>query len=211
MDKSPFETFLWIPQCVWNGSFWDKSPSETFLWTTPVGMKWVLLRQKSFWDFFMNYPGGYEMDPFEILNGLLEDPTQADIILEKNLYLYRNICETKWWMNSEQKVLFRSWKDLPWNWGLNKYEPVNVSHERLYQKSAQSRSSNLAQFNIYCKGKCFMSNGASRFKKYWTLNGLGHSHEKFQKWPFPKAGVQMRLYLVKGSSGETEIFCTYTT
>jgi hypothetical protein len=44
----------------------------------------------------MNYPGGYEMDPFEILNGLLEDPTQADIILEKNLYLYRNICETKW-------------------------------------------------------------------------------------------------------------------
>ena len=54
--------------------------------------------------------------------------------------------------------------------GLIIYEPAYISHSRLYKKPAQLRSSNLARFNIYCKGKCFMNSGAIRFKKYWTLD-----------------------------------------
>ena len=37
-------------------------------------------------------------------------------------------------------------------------EPVHVSRDRLHQKPAQ--------FNIYCKGKCFMNKCASRLKIY---------------------------------------------
>ena len=95
--------------------------------------------------------------------------------------------------------------------GLIIYEPIYISHSRLYKKPAQLKSSNHARFNIYCKGKCFMNNGAIRFKKYWTLDFPWHPHEKSYKWPIPKTEVQMRPKLAKGSSGEAEVFCTHTS
>ncbi len=89
------------------------------------------------------------------------------------------------------------------------HESVHVSRDRTCSLEIL-RSCPISY--IYCKGKCFMNNGASHFKKYWTLDFPGPSHEKFYKRLVAKGeGVRMRLYLEKRSSGEPEIFSTHTS
>ncbi len=46
------------------------------------------------------------------------------------------------------------------------YEPIHIRDDRLYIYLAQSRFSDLAQFNICCRGRSAKNFGASRFKKY---------------------------------------------
>ena len=56
------------------------------------------------------------------------------------------------------------------------YKPQPILYD-----SAQSKSSDLARFNTYDRGKCLMTCSTSGFKKYWAIRFLSHFY-----WEHPK-------------------------
>jgi hypothetical protein len=74
-------------------------------------------------------------------------------------------------------------------------------------ESVQSRFSDLAQFNICCRGRSSKNFGESRLKKYWAVRFLWRFSQNHPKILIFTRKVFMSSYLDNGSIEWSEIFC----